>query len=366
MRSDPDRALAGLTVVILYNDVPDDADPSDQDVLVQADSVGEALESLGCTVVRQPCTLDLEAARVALQQRKLDVVFNLVESLGGSDRLMPLAPALLDVLGIPFTGSPTDALFTAGDKLRTKSILRQGGLPFPAWIEPSSSTQDPVRESGLAGREREKPRFPGLYIIKTQHEHASFGIDDSAVVQAGCLEDLLQILDDRTHRLFKPCFAEQFVDGREFNLSVLASPDGPEVLPPAEILFTSFPPGKPRIVGYQAKWSADSFEYIGTPRRFDFPPQDAALLERLTSLARRAWLLFGLRGYARVDFRVDSDGEPWILEINPNPCLSPDAGFAAALNQAGIDFGEAIRRILVDALSKVAGKAVGTGHQVKA
>ena len=349
MKPNSDRSLAGLTVVILYNDVPDDADPADQDVLVQASCVGEALKSLGCTVFRQPCTLDLEAARTALRRRRPDVVFNLVESLGGSDRLIPLAPALLDVLGIPFTGAPTGVLFAAADKLHTKSILRQGGLPFPAWIEPSSFSEGSSGGSGSAEQDKHKPRFPGSYIIKTRHEHASFGIDDAAVVQAKSLEELLEILNDRTQRLLKPCFAEQFVDGREFNLSVLASPDGPEVLPPAEILFTSFPPGKPRIVGYHAKWSSDSFEYLGTPRRFDFPPEDAPLLERLTDLARRAWFLFGLRGYARVDFRVDSAGEPWILEINPNPCLSPDAGFAAALSQAGIDFSIAMKRIVFDA-----------------
>jgi D-alanine-D-alanine ligase len=120
----------------------------------------------------------------------------------------------------------------------------------------------------------------------------------------------------------------------------------PQVLPPAEIDFSAFPPDKPRIVGYRAKWQADSFEYQNTPRRFDFPSADGPLLEQLRSLSLRCWALFGLRGYTRVDFRVDRDGRPWILEINTNPCLSPDAGFAAALQQAGIPFETAIQRIL--------------------
>ena len=102
-------------------------------------------------------------------------------------------------------------------------------------------------------------------------------------------------------------------------------------------------------MGHRAKWDEQSFEYHHTPPRFDFPPADQPLLERLTGLARQCWDLFGLRGYVRVDFRVDAAGRPWILEINANPCLSPDAGFAAALAQAGISFAEAVRCILADA-----------------
>jgi len=129
---------------------------------------------------------------------------------------------------------------------------------------------------------------------------------------------------------------------------MLAGPSGPETLPPAEIEFTSFPAGKPRIVGYRAKWREDEFEYHHTPRRFDFPASDGPLLDRIGGLARECWMRFGLRGWARVDFRVDAAGEPWILEINANPCISPDAGFAAALDRASIPYDEAVRRILED------------------
>ena len=110
----------------------------------------------------------------------------------------------------------------------------------------------------------------------------------------------------------------------------------PQVLPPAEIDFGDFPPDKPRIVGYQAKWDDESFEYHHTPRRFEFPSTDRALLAELSRLAADCWHQFGLRGYVRVDFRVDRDGRPWILEVNSNPCLSLDAGFAAAVQRAGI------------------------------
>ncbi len=84
-----------------------------------------------------------------------------------------------------------------------------------------------------------------------------------------------------------------------------------------------------------------------TPRRFDFPPHDSPLLKRIGELAAACWDLFRVRGYTRVDFRVDPDGRPWILEVNANPCLSPDAGFAAALERAGISYDEAVARILL-------------------
>jgi ribosomal protein S18 acetylase RimI-like enzyme len=187
-------------------------------------------------------------------------------------------------------------------------------------------------------------------IVKAIHEHASVGMDDAAIVTCRDGRDLAECLRAAESRLGKPCFAEQFIDGREFNLSVLAGPDGPQVLPPAEIDFTAFPPAKPRIVGYSAKWHADTFEFLNTPRRFDFPPSDAGLLARLTEVAVRCWSLFDLRGYVRVDFRVDRAGCPFVLEVNTNPCISPDAGFAAALERAGITYAAAVQRIVEDAV----------------
>jgi D-alanine-D-alanine ligase len=105
-------------------------------------------------------------------------------------------------------------------------------------------------------------------------------------------------------------------------------------------------------VGYRAKWEPDSFAYNHTVPTFDFPPEDDALIAELGHLARKSWHCFGLSGYARVDFRVDEQARPWILEINVNPCLSPDAGFAAALRRAGISYAEATSRIIETALSR--------------
>jgi len=108
-------------------------------------------------------------------------------------------------------------------------------------------------------------------------------------------------------------FAERFIRGREVNVSILACPEGPKVLPPAEILFPNFPEGKPRVVGYNAKWAEGSFEYENTPRTFDFSSRDGGLLEQVRKIAIQCWTQFELRGYARVDFRIDENDRPWVL-----------------------------------------------------
>lgn len=335
-----------MHVVILHNAVLPGDSAADRDVLVQAEAVGAALAELAHSSAAVAWDLDLRAARDRLAACRPDVVFNLVESLGGSDWLASTATGLLDTMGVPYTGSATEALLLTNHKLLAKQRFGQAGLPTPQWL-----VLDPRRAGGSTIGLPGRALVPGAaHVVKTLWEHASFNLDEHSIVRPADEGELLAILRDAAQRLRRPCFAERYIEGREFNLSVLAGPDGPEVLPPAEIDFSAFPPDKPRIVGQRAKWEEASFEFQQTPRRFDFPPADRPLLDRLRGLAREAWLLFGLGGYARVDFRVDEAAEPWILEINANPCLSPDAGFAAALTRASIPFSQAVARILEDAI----------------
>jgi D-alanine-D-alanine ligase len=182
--------------------------------------------------------------------------------------------------------------------------------------------------------------------VKSTWEHASLGLDDGAIVPA---DRAAETIERRRSELGGDWFAEEFVPGRELNVTLLAERAGPRALPVAEIRFDAFPAGKPRIVGYAAKWDTDSFEYQNTPRSFAVEPE---LAERLSAVALECWTLFRLDGYARVDFRVDERGTPWVLEVNANPCLSPDAGFAAALAEAGIDYRSAIARLIEDAVER--------------
>ena len=329
-------------VLIPHTAVSADDGAEDQDVLVQAAAVAAACEELGHTAHPWPCG-DLADLSEAIDKIGPDVVFNLLESLHGSDRFASLVPPLLEHIGLPFTGSARAALDLTNDKIATKLVLQATGLPTPRWIGPDDypSRRDFRPPSAFAP--------PAQLIVKPVSEHSSVGMDDACILTHASLNEVLTRLDEQRASTGHRCFAEEFIAGREFNLSLLADEAGPQVLPPAEIDFSAFPAEKPRIVNFAAKWDEASFEFHHTPRRFDFTESDFDLLERLAHLAKRCWQTFGLRGYVRVDFRVDRQGRPWILEINTNPCLSPDAGFAAALRQAGIPFPAAIQRILDEA-----------------
>jgi D-alanine-D-alanine ligase len=317
------------SAVILHNRVPEGAAPDDADVLAQADAVAGVMTGLGYEVHRLAVGLDLMALARELQAARPQLVFNLVESLGGSGRLIHVVPALLECLGLPFTGVPADGMYLTTAKLIAKVWMRAHDIATPDWCS----------DDRAAAADPSTP-----WIVKSVWEDASLGLDDESVVRGGKPVSL-RLAASRA-RWGGDWFAERFVEGREINVSLIASQGAPQVLPPAEIYFRDFPAGKPQVVGYPAKWDESSFEYCNTVRQFVDERQEPSLCESLRGIAARCWEIFRLRGYARVDFRVDNAGQPWVLEVNANPCLSADAGFAAALAQAGISFEDGIARII--------------------
>ena len=325
-----------MKIVLLHDEILPTAREDEVDALVQAEAIAGALAELGHTSVPLAFSADLDKAADELRRLAADMVFNLVESVGGRGCLIHLAPALLDALDVPYTGAPTEAVFLTSQKLLAKRILQAHEIATPAWMTVAASP------------ETELP-LPGRYIVKSVWEHASVGMEDDAIVEVDRADTLRQKLRSSTGRGRGEVFAEAFVAGREFNLALLAGSDGPEVLPPAEIHFVDYPDDKPKVVGYRAKWAVDSFEYHHTPRCFDFPASDRGLLDELCGIARKCWELFGLRGYARVDFRVDAAGRPWVLEINTNPCLSADAGYPAVAQRGGLSLMQVVQRIVDDA-----------------
>ncbi|MGA2060053.1 MAG: hypothetical protein ABSG67_06195 [Thermoguttaceae bacterium] len=356
-----------MRVAVLYNAVSQQDTIEDLDVLVQVEVVSQSLKRLGHEHFAVACTLDLDAMKEKLRELRPDMVFNLVEALHGDDSLVYLPPAVLVSLNLPCTGASAESLFLTTHKLLAKDRLSRAGLPTPRWIvqdkiiggdeKSDNSSPHPSPLPKGEGTSRPDPTnlrsVPGegttaRWIIKGVWEQGSRDMDDDAVFSGGAAE-VHRRLRERVKHTGRPAFAEEYIEGREFNLAMLAGPGPVEVLPPAEVDFSAFPAEKPRIVGYRAKWQADSFEYNNTPHRFDFPDADRPLLDCLADLALQCWNLFMLCGWGRVDFRVDQSGRPWILEVNANPCLSPDAGFAAALQRAGIEFDEAIRRIVDEA-----------------
>lgn len=328
--------MSGATAVILHNQVGPDSPKDELDVLVQVEAVQRALAELGFRVRVVPFSLDVERALRAVRRAAPLFVFNLVESVAGDGRLVHLAPALLDHLGLRYTGSGQEAVFVTSNKRLSKRLFQQAGVATPPWLEPAGA---PAGEF-----------VAGTYILKSAWEHASNWFAEDSIVRAGDAGELAAALE-RKNRGNGGFFAELYVEGREFNQALLAG----ELLPPAEMRFVDYPAGKLRIVDFRAKWEEDSFEYAHTQRGFDFAAVDRPLVEELGAVARRCWERFGLGGYARVDFRVDGRGRPWALEINSNPCLSPDSGFFAAAGRAGLSYTQMVERIVADCLARPGG-----------
>jgi D-alanine-D-alanine ligase len=299
--------------------------PDEIDTLLSAEAVAGALAELGFATEIVTVDLDLNHF-LALKRRAPLLVFNLVDAVRGDGRLAPVIPSLLDAVGLPYTGAHSDAWLETLSKVATKLKLEREGLPTPGFC---------IKGAG--------PDPDAKVIVKAVWEHGSLGLDESSVVKGA---DVARVIADRNARFGTEHFAESFVEGREFNLSLLEERGRASVLPIAEIVFEDWREGRPRIVGYDAKWMSDSDAYTGTPRRFGLEKAEPALAAELEKLAKSCWDLFGLAGYARVDFRVDREGKPWILEVNVNPCLNPDAGFAAAAASAGLSYRDLISSII--------------------
>jgi D-alanine-D-alanine ligase len=301
-----------------------------------SEEIGAALRALGYQANIIPFTLDIAAIRSSLEQDKPSVVFNLVDSIEGKGNLISLAPMLLAHMAIPFTGANALTTTTTCDKLLTKQLLKASSIPTPGWFS--------EKEIG-----QKLGKFVGPYIVKSITEHASFGIFADSVVYLH--EELQMRLKEKKKKWGGEWFAEHYIEGREFNISVMAGDNGnATILPVAEIVFTSdFPKHTPHIVDYKAKWHEESAEAIGTVRNFEFEGKDNELLSSLKNITAACWEVFGLTGYARVDFRVDAQGKPYVLEVNSNPFLTACEGFGAAASKAGITFNEAIGMIVKDA-----------------
>lgn len=318
------------TVLILHNAVTHESPADARDILEQVAGVRDALTGFGYAAPTLPVDLGLDRLKAILRRDAPTAVFNLVEAIDDCGQLVCIVTALLDHLQVPYTGAGTEALLVTGNKVMAKQWLRANGIATADWWDGISP---PPADPG-----------PGPWMVKPVSEDASIGMDDASVV-AGFREARALVAERTLARNFR-WFAERFLEGREINVALIEGPRGPETLPIPEIEFVDYPAGKPRIVGYAAKWHEDSFEYRNTVRRFLDPAKESRLCRQLGDIALRCWEIFQIRGYARVDFRVDESGTPWVLEVNGNPCISPDAGLAAALAEAGISYAAGIRRIV--------------------
>ncbi|TAL75700.1 MAG: ATP-grasp domain-containing protein [Bacteroidetes bacterium] len=313
---------------IIYNEPGEGALPDELDVLDQVAHIEQYLKMLGIDVYRKGITNHFMDEIALLAGEKPDFVYNLVESINNKGELIYFVPAMLNMYAIPYAGNSLEAIFLTSNKTLASKAMKEAGISNPSAYVPSQlNLLKPGRK----------------YIVKPIWEDGSLGITGDSVFECKPgFEEKLRGLDDAHW------FIEDYIDGREFNMSVLAGKNGPEVLPPAEIVFMNYGDTKPRIVDFKAKWEMDSFEYVNTVREFPGKNLNPELTKNLTEAARACWNLFGLKGYARVDARTDYNDNVYVIEINANPCISPDGGFVAATREAGYPFIEVLKRIIDD------------------
>lgn len=317
-----------MKIVILYNQVLSNH-PDELDVINQRDLVKLACEQLHYEVCCLSVGEDIKADIEKVKQEKPAIVFNLMEASWGIAELCYVAPALLNAYKIRYTGVPLDALFVTGNKVLAKKLMQFNKLPTADFYSINQLNQLNSQKT---------------YIAKPIWEEASVGITSDFIFNTSEKEKLKTIKSlPNSHY-----FVEEFIDGRELNISMLANKTGVEVLPPAEIIFSNYFDDKPKIVGYLAKWDENSEEYKQTNRTFNTLKDNKKLEKELIEICLKCWEAFNLKGYARVDFRVDNQDNIYILEINGNPCIAPDSGFVAAVIQKGYSPKIMIERIISD------------------
>jgi len=306
------------------------ATESQPDHLIDAElAVAEALEGLHYATEIIEVALDLASIETLPSRRPL-VVFNLVDAIDGDGRLAPRVPARLDALGIAYAGCGTRALLETLSKVGTKLKLAHASLVTPDWSMDGSGLDPDAR-----------------VIVKPVWEHGSLGLNETSVVRCA---DALGVISARTLRLNTKHFAETYIEGREFHVALLERTWGVELLPIAEIRFDGLEVHASKIYGYDGKWTPDSAAYIGTSRHFGLEDSEPEMANRLMQLALACWMLFGFSGYARVDFRVDANGTPFIIDVNPNPYLAPDSEDAAAAAEAGLSYKDLVASIVESSL----------------
>ncbi len=326
--------MSADSVVILHPPVARDADPSTADVLDQVHLVARALEEDG--IPHRVAEVPFESPWEALPAGRGEVVFSLLEAPPGAPHLQAAATAVLELSGLPFTGSGASAIWLTTDKVATRAVLAAEGVAVAPGA-PLRGDDDGVFE-----------RIPPPWILKPAREDASLGLDGEAVAVS---REQAQARAETLRRRFpgQPILLEHLLPGREFNVSILEQDGRPVVLPVAEMDFSGLPEGTPRIVSYEAKWEEGHAAHRGTVRRFPDPTREPDLVAAVEAVALQAWHLTGLAGYARVDIRLDERGTPCVLEVNANPCLAPDAGFLAAAAQARLSPAAVVAHIVAAA-----------------
>jgi D-alanine-D-alanine ligase len=325
-----------MKVVLLHT--REAAEPPTDPVLGQ---LSDVLVRLGHEI--EPIEVDkrVEPVVSALGRARPDLVVNIAESFGGKSALESNIAALLNLMGLRYTGSSPSGLMMAGDKILTKKVLAFHGIRTPRFATVYRGALDWAHDL----------HFP--VIVKPPQEDASVGLTSASVVRD--LKQLLEQMDALQSEFEQPVLVEEFIEGREFYVGVLGNANA-RALPVIELDFSGFPADRPRIASWEAKWGDDDgggAEFEGT--KSVFPEQlPEELVSRLETAAVESFHALRLRDYGRIDLRINDAGEVFVIEVNPNCYLERESEFARAASRSGLDYNGLIARILELAAARYA------------
>lgn len=309
-------------------EVSNDIDLSEKNIVEQIENIRDTLAKKYSSVETLSVNKDIRKFIDKLRNISPDIVFNLVESVEGNANYESYIAGLYDLFEISYTGNTPLCLGNCLNKNRTKQILQSHGIRTPKYIIASFNSYP------------DKDKFPLKFpvITKLAREDASIGISENSVVRN--FTDLRNQLEYLFHTYKQEVLIEEYIEGREINVAILGS----RILPLSEIKFDNLPDNLPKIITYEAKWSPDSVYYNNTV------PECPAKLpkeieDKIKNAAENAYNALGCRDYARVDIRLSKRNVPYVIEVNPNPDISPDAGFIRSANAAGLSFEDVILSI---------------------
>lgn len=313
----------------------DDTDLSETETFNHIENTINTLSIYHNSVEILPFNSDVEDVIKKIRKFDPDVIFNLVETVDGISNYEAYAVGVYELLGISYTGNTPICLGTCLNKSRTKLILSSAGIQTPNHLVAKYNSK-PEDESFTL-------KFP--VIMKLLNEDASIGISEFSV--ANDIDEVRNRLKFLFKTYKQDVLIEEYIDGREFNVAIL----GDKALPISEIDFTGLPEELPKIVTYEGKWSAESTYY-----KYTKPVCPAVLnnkiRQKIESVALEAYKTLGCRDYARVDIRLSKNNTPYVIEINPNPDISSDSGFARAIAAAGISYAEFLNTLIEFAYSR--------------
>lgn len=345
---DPDGPLTGLGGRERDSEQDPDRDLQEfsrVELASTAEKVSRALVSRGHFVEVQALGAgDLDELLVQLRKDPPDLVFNLCKSLGGDARHEVVVPSLLELLGIPYTGSGALCLGLCLHKFQTKQILRAASIPTPPSVMLPATGSSVAEELAIA----ENIGYP--LILKLGQTDGSVGISDASIIHND--EAFLRQLAHLRRRYRQPILAERYIAGREIYVSMLGNAPL-RILPMQEVDFSQLPSHLAPIVGESAKWEPSSPEYQGTSA-VELGPMPGTVRARVELIARQAFAILEVSDYGRCDIRLSANGTPYVIDVNANCALADGAGFARAAALAGLSYDQLVEQIAFSALQRSA------------